>query len=160
MAFPRFTILFLFLLFFLSQSIGKEEEQEEEFSEELLLKPLPDRKVLAHFHFQSKVPPTETHGSHHRLFPKAIYQLVCFGFSFSWSMISYLIWHLLWRISINEVVFSLGLGFRSWFFGGFQRDEGYPRKNRWVVWTQSNLNSNINGLVDHWHYGLGCLIRV
>ncbi|KAI8523245.1 hypothetical protein RHMOL_Rhmol13G0058600 [Rhododendron molle] len=72
MAFPRFAILFLFLLFFLSQSIGKEEE----FSEELLLKPLPDRKVLAHFHFQSRVPPTETHGPHHRLFPKAIYQLV------------------------------------------------------------------------------------
>ncbi|XP_057964917.1 uncharacterized protein LOC131155660 [Malania oleifera] len=48
----------------------------EEFSEELLLKPLPDRKVLAHFHFDSRAPPTSTYGRHHHLFPKAIYQLV------------------------------------------------------------------------------------
>ncbi|XP_059660163.1 uncharacterized protein LOC132306678 [Cornus florida] len=72
------SIFLLFLVCFASESIGKEEEQEqeEEFSEELLLKPLPDRKVLAHFHFESRVPPTETYGSHHHLFPKAIYQLV------------------------------------------------------------------------------------
>ncbi|CAN1172347.1 GPI transamidase component PIG-T homolog [Linum perenne] len=45
----------------------------EEFHEELLLKPLPDRKVLAHFHFQSKAP--ESNGRHHHIFPKAISQL-------------------------------------------------------------------------------------
>nr|XP_010929799.1 GPI transamidase component PIG-T isoform X1 [Elaeis guineensis] len=48
----------------------------EEFSEELLLKPLPDRKVLAHFHFQSTALPSATNGRHHFLFPKAIAQLV------------------------------------------------------------------------------------
>ncbi|XXG78577.1 hypothetical protein AAC387_Pa08g2498 [Persea americana] len=55
---------------------NEEQGEEEEFSEELLLKPLPDRKVLAHFHFDSRTPPTNTYGRHHRLFPKAIYQLV------------------------------------------------------------------------------------
>eukprot|EP01018_Ginkgo_biloba_P038080 Gb_07407 [translate_table: standard] len=59
-----------FNLFYLARA------QEEEFTEELLLKPLPDRKVLAHFHFTNKLPPTQIHGHHHRLFPKAIYQLV------------------------------------------------------------------------------------
>ncbi|GLU03842.1 hypothetical protein SLE2022_210170 [Rubroshorea leprosula] len=49
---------------------------EEEFTEELLLKPLPDRKVLAHFHFQTKAPPSSSNGRHHHLFPKAISQLV------------------------------------------------------------------------------------
>ncbi|KAM4077897.1 hypothetical protein ACJW30_12G174700 [Castanea mollissima] len=50
---------------------------QEEFSEELLLKPLPDRKVLAHFHFETTAPPLSTsHGRHHHLFPKAIAQLV------------------------------------------------------------------------------------
>ncbi|KAK9992834.1 hypothetical protein SO802_022537 [Lithocarpus litseifolius] len=50
---------------------------EEEFSEELLLKPLPDQKVLAHFHFETAAPPLSTsHGRHHHLFPKAIAQLV------------------------------------------------------------------------------------
>ncbi|XP_028116700.1 fasciclin-like arabinogalactan protein 21 [Camellia sinensis] len=60
MALPRLMIslllLLLLLLFipcFVSESIGykPQEEEGEEFSEELLLKPLPDRKVLAHFHF-------------------------------------------------------------------------------------------------------------
>lgn len=51
---------------------------EEEFSEELLLKPLPDRKVLAHFHFQSEAPIAEdSFARHHHLFPKSISQLVC-----------------------------------------------------------------------------------
>nr|XP_023919165.1 LOW QUALITY PROTEIN: GPI transamidase component PIG-T homolog [Quercus suber] len=50
---------------------------QEELSEELLLKPLPDRKVLAHFHFETTAPPLSTsHGRHHHLFPKAIAQLV------------------------------------------------------------------------------------
>ncbi|XP_072950603.1 uncharacterized protein [Typha angustifolia] len=48
----------------------------EEFSEELLLKPLPDRKILAHFHFKSVAPPSAANGKHHHLFPKAIAQLV------------------------------------------------------------------------------------
>lgn len=49
---------------------------EEEFTEALLLKPLPDRKVLAHFHFENRAPPSSSHGRHHHLFPKAISQLV------------------------------------------------------------------------------------
>ncbi|KAH7660974.1 GPI transamidase component PIG-T protein [Dioscorea alata] len=52
------------------------EAREEEFTEELLLKPLPDKKILAHFHFQSTVPPSDSIGHHHHLFPKAIAQLV------------------------------------------------------------------------------------
>ncbi|XP_058743631.1 uncharacterized protein LOC131616342 isoform X1 [Vicia villosa] len=50
---------------------------EEEFHEELLLKPLPDRKVLAHFHFQTGAPVAEeSFARHHHLFPKSISQLV------------------------------------------------------------------------------------
>lgn len=73
------TIFLLFLLFFTCESLvreGAKVEIDEEFSEALLLRPLPDRKVLAHFHFQSKVPPTHLYGRHHHLFPKSIYQLV------------------------------------------------------------------------------------
>ncbi|URE08224.1 Gpi16 subunit, GPI transamidase component [Musa troglodytarum] len=55
---------------------GGLEEEGEQFSEELFLKPLPDRKVLAHFHFQSTAPPSAANGRHHHLFPKAIAQLV------------------------------------------------------------------------------------
>ncbi|GMP65195.1 hypothetical protein CsSME_00026103 [Camellia sinensis var. sinensis] len=64
MARPRsmISLLLLFIPCFASESIGYEpqEEEWEEFSEELLLKPLPDRKVLAHFHFQTRVPPSES----------------------------------------------------------------------------------------------------
>lgn len=63
---------------------------EEEFSEELLLKPLPDRKVLAHFHFQSKALITDSFGRHHHLFPKAISQLVCSCFSTSLHSLRFL----------------------------------------------------------------------
>eukprot|EP00250_Pteridium_aquilinum_P030640 c4176_g1_i1 orf=378-2543(+) len=52
------------------------QSAEEEFSEELLLRPLPDGKVLAHFHFAHRLPPINGYGYHHRLFPKAIFQLV------------------------------------------------------------------------------------
>ncbi|KAI8015743.1 hypothetical protein LOK49_LG05G03454 [Camellia lanceoleosa] len=50
MGLPRSMISLLLLLFipcFASESIGYEpqEEEGEEFSEELLLKPLPDRKI-------------------------------------------------------------------------------------------------------------------
>ncbi|KAL5205012.1 hypothetical protein ABZP36_009883 [Zizania latifolia] len=48
----------------------------EEFTEELLLRPLPDRKALAHFHFRSSAPPSAAAIRHHHLFPKAIAQLV------------------------------------------------------------------------------------
>ncbi|KAI5422888.1 uncharacterized protein LOC127076516 isoform X1 [Lathyrus oleraceus] len=62
----------LFLLPFLSSATV-----EEEFHEELLLKPLPDRKVLAHFHFQTEAPVAEdSFARHHHLFPKSISQLV------------------------------------------------------------------------------------
>ncbi|KAB1210180.1 GPI transamidase component PIG-T [Morella rubra] len=78
---PRWTLpLFLVLLFQLLFSSGSvlRESDEEEFSEELLLRPLPDRKVLAHFHFESRAPPSlaDSYGRHHHLFPKAIAQLV------------------------------------------------------------------------------------
>ncbi|XP_068668207.1 uncharacterized protein [Aristolochia californica] len=78
----RCSVLFYLLLSkafvfpFLLELVGAEENQEEEFSEELLLRPLSDRKVLAHFHFENRVPSTETYGRHHILFPKAVYQLV------------------------------------------------------------------------------------
>ncbi|EPS61471.1 hypothetical protein M569_13326, partial [Genlisea aurea] len=52
------------------------ELDAEVFTEALLLKPLPDGKVLTHFHFQTTAPPTRTHGRHHHVFPKSIYQLV------------------------------------------------------------------------------------
>ncbi|KAI3742048.1 hypothetical protein L1987_59727 [Smallanthus sonchifolius] len=71
-------VLLVFVLHVSSESAGEVAEQleGEEFTEELLFRPLPDRKVLSHFHFESKVPPTSSYGHHHRLFPKAIYQLV------------------------------------------------------------------------------------
>ncbi|GAB4841349.1 hypothetical protein Ancab_022076 [Ancistrocladus abbreviatus] len=66
----------LSFLLFASASIAVAEE-EEEFHEELLLKPLPDRKLLAHFHFDSKANISSYNdGCHLRIFPKAIYQLV------------------------------------------------------------------------------------
>ncbi|CAH8290973.1 unnamed protein product [Eruca vesicaria subsp. sativa] len=61
--------------FLLAIAFGS-NEVEEEFNEALLLKPLPDRKVLAHFHFENRAPPSNSHGRHHHLFPKAISQLV------------------------------------------------------------------------------------
>nr|KJB10182.1 hypothetical protein B456_001G188000 [Gossypium raimondii] len=57
-------------------SVNEEGQKQEEFYEELLLKPLPDRKLLTHFHFQSSAPPSTSNGRHHHLFPKAISQLV------------------------------------------------------------------------------------
>lgn len=67
--------LLLFLPMILSSSLAK--VVEEEFSEELLLKPLPDRKVLAHFHFQTEAPIADhSFARHHHLFPKSISQLV------------------------------------------------------------------------------------
>ena len=78
-----FVILLVFCNFLLCPVIAKNEGShaglewsEEEFTEELLLKPLPDRKVLTHFHFESRAPPSSTNGRHHKLFPKAIAQLV------------------------------------------------------------------------------------
>ncbi|KAI4354348.1 hypothetical protein L6164_003218 [Bauhinia variegata] len=74
---PSFTLFLLlcFPIIFSTVAIGS-AFREEEFSENLLLKPLPDRKVLAHFHFQSKAPLSDSFGHHHHLFPKAISQLV------------------------------------------------------------------------------------
>ncbi|XP_050130200.1 uncharacterized protein LOC126606855 isoform X2 [Malus sylvestris] len=59
-----------------SQAASGSIAKEEDFSEELLLRPLLDRKVLAHFHFWSRAPHTSSNGCHHHLFPKAISQLV------------------------------------------------------------------------------------
>ncbi|XP_058093305.1 uncharacterized protein LOC131239558 isoform X2 [Magnolia sinica] len=78
----RRSILFFSFFLLLSQSFvapilaRSNGGEEEEFWEELLLRPLPDRKVLAHFHLESTSPPTNTYGPHHRIFPKAVYQLV------------------------------------------------------------------------------------
>ncbi|MCO5578511.1 hypothetical protein L7F22_032354 [Adiantum nelumboides] len=57
-------------------AVAAQKNEEEEFSEELLLRPLSDGKVLAHFHFAHQLPPTIRYGHHHVLFPKAIFQLV------------------------------------------------------------------------------------
>ncbi|KAL6567089.1 hypothetical protein OROMI_015493 [Orobanche minor] len=79
MTFLKSSFVFLLVLFSASESIAEGESVEklnEEFTEALLLRPLPDRKVLAHFHFQSSAPPTRTYGRHHHIFPKSIYQLV------------------------------------------------------------------------------------
>ncbi|XP_057809052.1 uncharacterized protein LOC131023522 [Salvia miltiorrhiza] len=68
--------LLLFLALFSATESIKVEELNEEFTEALLLRPLPDRKVLAHFHFRSSAPPSQRYGRHHHIFPKSIYQLV------------------------------------------------------------------------------------
>ncbi|KAL0561668.1 hypothetical protein IC582_002108 [Cucumis melo] len=72
------SLLCLPILFAVSVIGSVSEGAEEDFSEDLLLKPLPDRKVLAHFHFQSTAPSSRSnsYGRHHHLFPKAISQLV------------------------------------------------------------------------------------
>ena len=71
-------VLLVFVLHVASESTREVVEQidGEEFTKELLFRPLPDQKVLSHFHFESRVPPTNSYGDHHRLFPKAIYKLV------------------------------------------------------------------------------------
>jgi len=83
MTFAPTTILslLLFVPMILSSSSAA-KVVDEEFSEELLLKPLPDRKVLSHFHFQTKAPIHEdSFARHHHLFPKSTAQLVCMHFS-------------------------------------------------------------------------------
>jgi phosphatidylinositol glycan class T len=79
---------FFFFFFFLLTSFDDLVvcAKEEDFSEELLLRPLPDGKVLAHFQFTHRLHPPVGNTSkksnknnerhHHRLFPKSIYQLV------------------------------------------------------------------------------------
>ena len=76
------SLLCLPILFAVSVNGSVSEGTEEDFSEDLLLKPLPDRKVLAHFHFQSRAPSSRSnsYGRHHHLFPKAISQLVLLVF--------------------------------------------------------------------------------
>ncbi|KMT05646.1 hypothetical protein BVRB_7g167820 [Beta vulgaris subsp. vulgaris] len=80
MAESKWIFSLLLLYFFISPAslfAASEQAQKEEFNEELLLKPLPDRKVLAHFHFDSKANFSSYNGGYHlHLFPKAIYQLV------------------------------------------------------------------------------------
>ncbi|CAL5058616.1 unnamed protein product [Urochloa decumbens] len=71
-----FLPLLLLLLLATSAAPSAAAPESEEFTEELLLRPLPDRKVLAHFHFRSTAPPAPSVGRHHNLFPKAISQLV------------------------------------------------------------------------------------
>ncbi|KAL9303364.1 hypothetical protein ACSQ67_020627 [Phaseolus vulgaris] len=75
---PRATFpLSLHLLLLLLSLLLATSTQQEQFSEELLLKPLPDRKILAHFHFQNEAPlHADSFARHHHLFPKSISQLV------------------------------------------------------------------------------------
>nr|KAJ0201312.1 hypothetical protein LSAT_V11C600323250 [Lactuca sativa] len=70
-------VLLVFVLHVASESTREVVEQidGEELNEELLFRPLPDQKVLFHFHFESRVPPTNSYRHHHWLFSKAIYQL-------------------------------------------------------------------------------------
>jgi phosphatidylinositol glycan class T len=56
---------------------GSGAAHDESFSEELLVRPLLDGKVLAHFHFVSKL--EKGADRHHRIFPKAVDQLVSFN---------------------------------------------------------------------------------
>lgn len=65
---------FIYILFMLCLATSEELKNDEQFTEELLLKPLSDRKILSHFHFRHTLP--TFYGSHHSLFPKAIFQLV------------------------------------------------------------------------------------
>ncbi|KAL6630499.1 hypothetical protein ACP70R_028572 [Stipagrostis hirtigluma subsp. patula] len=71
-----FLSLFLLLSLAAAAAASAAVAPEEEFTEELLLRPLPDRKALAHFHFRSSAPHSAAAGRHHHLFPKAISQLV------------------------------------------------------------------------------------
>jgi phosphatidylinositol glycan class T len=83
MALTPTTILTLSLLLLLPILSSTKVVEEEEFSEELLLKPLPDRKILAHFHFQTEAPISDhSFARHHHLFPKSIAQLVCVSVHF------------------------------------------------------------------------------
>jgi GPI-anchor transamidase subunit T len=74
MATPSGRVFFLSLSLLLLSSAAA--AAAEEFTEELLLRPLPDRKTLAHFHFRSSAPASAAAGRHHHLFPKTISQLV------------------------------------------------------------------------------------
>ncbi|GAU44938.1 hypothetical protein TSUD_351530 [Trifolium subterraneum] len=77
MALTPTTILTLSLLLLLPILSSAKVVEEEQFSEELLLKPLPDRKILTHFHFQTEAPISDhSFARHHSLFPKSIAQLV------------------------------------------------------------------------------------
>ncbi|XP_011010751.1 PREDICTED: GPI transamidase component PIG-T-like [Populus euphratica] len=71
---PRWAVLLFLLLS--STKASRSAVDKEEFQEELLLKPLPDRKVLAHFHFESRAPRNSNGRRHLHLFPKAISQMV------------------------------------------------------------------------------------
>lgn len=72
-------IFFVIILCILAHICYGVEEEEEEFTEELLLRPLPDGRLLSHFHFEHKAPSPNANGGHHHhynLFPKPIHQLV------------------------------------------------------------------------------------
>ncbi|CAO2827095.1 unnamed protein product [Amaranthus hypochondriacus] len=70
-------VVFCFVFPVLILAATEDKARIEEFNEELLLRPLPDRKVLAHFHFDSQAKFSSNNGGYHsHLFPKAIYQLV------------------------------------------------------------------------------------
>jgi len=107
MAVASTMILVISLLLFLPILSSSATVAEEEFSEELLLKPLPDRKVLAHFHFQTEAPIADhSFARHHHLFPKSISQLVCL-LHFPLSLILGLIMCLISIIITNFKVFNI-----------------------------------------------------
>lgn len=136
-------VLLSFELFLPPTAFGSRSAEEEDFTEELLLKPLPDRKVLAHFHFESRAPPSNSHGSHHHLFPKAISQLVR-----------------KFRIKEMEISFTQGRwNYELW--GGFDplstRNAKPPGVELWAVFDvpQSQVDASWKNLT-HTLSGLFC----
>ena len=55
---------------------GEGSFRPEDFAESLVLRPLPDGKVLGHFQFVNEQGSGREDGHHHKLFPKAIFQIV------------------------------------------------------------------------------------
>ena len=117
---------------------------QEEFSEELLLKPLPDRKVLAHFHFETTAPPLSTsHGRHHHLFPKAIAQLVCY-YSISFTSVFFFFFYneklrnFVGSCSFGHLgllLFALFVNSKLGFLVFWVFDFGPKKQKYWYLWV-------------------------
>jgi phosphatidylinositol glycan class T len=67
----RFSFVFLWLLG-IGSVVGS--LRSEQFAESLVVRPLADGRVLGHFQFVNEL--GSGHGRHHKLFPKAIFQIV------------------------------------------------------------------------------------
>ncbi|KAG0564489.1 hypothetical protein KC19_8G114600 [Ceratodon purpureus] len=69
---------FVLLCVLLGVVDGESSLRSEDFVESLVVRPLPDGKVLGHFEFVNELGGGRegAHGRHHKLFPKAIFQIV------------------------------------------------------------------------------------